>query len=104
MIGEGAQPNNEERTKVFSNVIFKHPVAVLIQTGKYKITGNVHVRPDDRLRDELNKSERFVAVTDATVYDREDQVVYESKFIAVNISQIIWIVPEDESNSGQGEK
>jgi hypothetical protein len=104
MIAEDPRSNKEERTKIFTNVIFKRPVAVLIQTTDQRIRGNVHVRPDDRLRDELNESERFLAVTNATIYNNEDQVLYRSKFIAVNISQIIWLIPQNDLISLQEEQ
>ncbi len=104
MIVEESRPIKEERTKIFSNVIFKRPVAVVIQTANHRITGNVHVRPDDRLRDELNKSEPFLAVTDASIFDLEGQALYRSKFLAVNVSHIIWLVPQSEITSLQDEK
>lgn len=104
MIAEDLQSPKEERTKVFSNVIFKRPVAVIIQTTEHRICGNVHVRPDDRLRDELNQSEQFVAVTNATVYNAEDQVLYRSRFIAVNVAQIIWLIPQNDIILSQEEQ
>lgn len=104
MIVEDAKHSKDERTKIFSNVIFKRPIKVVIQTTDHKICGSVHVRPDDRLRDELNASESFLAVTDATIYDREDRVIYTSKFIAVNIAQIIWLLPQNEIITPQDQK
>lgn len=104
MIFEDAKPIKDERTKVFSHVIFKKPVAVIIQTPGYRICGDVHVRPDDRLRDELNKTETFLAVTDATIYDDENQIVSRSKFIAVNCSHIIWLAPRSDLIPSQDEK
>lgn len=86
----------ETRTKIFSNIIFKHPVKAVIQTADYKIFGDVHVRPDNRLRDELNTSEPFLAVTDATIYDRAGQILYQANFLAVNAAQIIWLLPVNE--------
>lgn len=86
----------ETRIKIFSNIIYKHPVRAIIQTTEQKIYGDVHVRPDNRLRDELNTGEPFLAVTDATIYDRDGKILYQAKFLAVSVSQIIWLLPENE--------
>ncbi|GAP15115.1 hypothetical protein LARV_02896 [Longilinea arvoryzae] len=104
MVIEHTKLKKEQRTKIFSNVIFKRPINVVIQTTDHKICGNVHVRPDDRLRDELNMSEPFLAVTDATIFDQNEQVLYKTKFIAVNVAHIIWLLPQDEINPSQDEK
>lgn len=104
MIADDSRSTKEERTKVFSNVIFKRPVAVIIQTAEQRICGNVHVRPDDRLRDELNQSEQFIAVTNASVYNAEDQLLYRTRFIAVNVSQIIWLIPQNDIIVSQEEQ
>ncbi len=104
MVIEHTKPRKEIRTKIFSNVIFKRPINVVIQTTDHKICGNVHVRPDDRLRDELNASDSFLAVTDATVYDRNDQILYQTKFITVNVAHIIWMLPQSEILPSQDEK
>ncbi len=101
MVIEHTKPRKEIRTKIFSNVIFKRPINVVIQTTDHKICGNVHVRPDDRLRDELNTSEPFLAVTDATVYDRDEHELYKTKFIAVNVAHIIWLLPQSEITPSQ---
>lgn len=89
-------PTQETRTKIFSNIIYKHPVKAVIQTVDYKIQGDVHVRPNHRLRDELNTSEQFLAVTNAVIYNREGQVIYTVNFMVVNAAHIIWLLPVDE--------
>ena len=89
----------EEKGKLFSNVIAKKPVTVQIQTATNVIFGTVHIRPDNRLKDEINQTETFLAVTDASVFDMFKNLVQKCNFIAVNRSQIIWLVPDDESVS-----
>jgi hypothetical protein len=87
----------EEKGKLFSNVIAKKPVAVQIQTCTHVIFGTVHIRPDNRLKDEINQTESFLAVTDASVYDLHKNLIQKCNFIAVNRSQIIWLIPDDET-------
>ncbi len=86
----------EEKGKIHTNVISKIPVNAIIQTTRNRIEGNIYVRPDDRLKDELSNSDCFLAVTDATVYDDEGKVLYEANFLSVHRDQIIWIIPIEE--------
>jgi hypothetical protein len=60
------------------------------------IRGRVHIRPDDRLKDEINQNEAFLAVTEAVVQDQKGNTLYKADFLAVNRSQIIWLVPTEE--------
>lgn len=86
----------EEKGKVFTNVITKLPVEVLIQTGTHLIRGNVHVRPDERIKDEIDRDEPTLAITNATLYTIAGEVQYRVKFMALNRQQIIWIIPIEE--------
>jgi hypothetical protein len=89
----------EEKGKLFTNVVAKKPVNVQIQTSTHVINGTVHIRPDNRLKDEINQTEAFLAVTGASIYDLNKNLLQKCNFIAVNRSQIIWLVPDDETNS-----
>jgi hypothetical protein len=86
----------EEKGKIFTNVVSKKPVDVVIQTNQHTITGKIHVRPDDRLKDEVNTPETFLAVTDAVIHDLNGKLAFETSFITINRQQIIWIIPSNE--------
>lgn len=86
----------EEKNKIFTNVVTKRPVTVHIQTINQLICGKVHIRPNDRLKDELNQPETFLAVTDALIYDMQGKLVQQCAFIAVNRSHIVWLLQDDE--------
>ncbi len=94
----------EEKGKIFTPVINKEPKNVIIQTIHHKITGTVYIRPSDRLIDELNKNEKFLAVTDAVVRDLVDQVLFQCQFLTVNSDQIIWILPLEELKAGKNDE
>jgi hypothetical protein len=90
----------DDKGKVFTQVVAKDPVVVIIQTTQNVIHGTVHIRPGLRLKDELNdQNERFLAVTDLTVSSLEKVELYRSKFMIVNREQIVWVIPEEEINS-----
>ena len=97
----------DDKGKFFTDVITKVAVPAIIQTATQRIHGNMHVRPDQRLKDELNVDEKFLAVTDATVYSFDGQVLYRCNFISVQRAQIVWVIPENEVINpprGSGEK
>lgn len=86
----------DEKGKIFTQVVSKHPVKVTIQTIQNVIHGSVHVRQDVRIKDELNEPEHFLAVTDAVVYNQQEQELYRTSFLVVNTNHIIWVIPEEE--------
>jgi hypothetical protein len=88
--------NFEEKGKIFTQVVTKKPVNVTIQTTTHLIRGKVHIRPEDRVKDELNRKDLFIAVTEATVFSSDGQALYHSGFLSVNTGQIIWLMPDEE--------
>lgn len=94
----------DDKGKYFTDVISKVPVPVTIQTITQRIRGRVHVHPDERLKDELDKAEKFLAVTSATIYGPDGEALQECQFLAVNCAQIIWVMPDAEGAEGEGER
>ena len=86
----------DEKGKFFTNVVAKIPVRATIQTTLQLIRGNVHVRKGERLKDELDRDETFMAVTDASVLDVNGKTLFEASFLAVQRTQIIWVRPDQE--------
>jgi len=86
----------DEKGKIFTNVISKKPVPVTIQTLTHRIHGELYVRPGERLKDELNCSEQFLALTNASVYDAQSKELYQCGFLTLNLSQIVWLIPDEE--------
>jgi hypothetical protein len=89
-------PEYDERGKIFTKVINKVSVNVVIQTTTQLIHGKIHVRPEERLSDELNQEENFLPVTNVVIYRSEGQIMYETNFLSINRAQIIWILPTAE--------
>lgn len=86
----------DEKGKIFTQIVSKEPIRVTIQTAQGLIRGSIHVRPNERTKDELNGEDRFLAVTDAVIYNNEDREISRARFLVVNINQIIWVIPEEE--------
>jgi hypothetical protein len=86
-----------DKGKIFTQVVSKQPVTVTIQLDKNIIQGKVHVRPDHRLKDEVDgQGEGFLAVTEAVVMDNQKTELYRTNFMLVNVDQIVWIIPNEE--------
>ena len=89
----------DEKGKIFTQVVSKQPVQVIIQTVQNTIRGTIYIRPDSRVKDDLNAMEHFLAVTNAVVYNGQNEALYQSAFVVVNTSHIVWVIPEEEINS-----
>jgi len=92
----------DEKGKIFTNIVPKTPVPAIIQTKTHRISGEVYMKPDERLKDELNRSEQFLAVTNATIFDDHGQIVYSSKFLTLNKDQIVWLIPDTDLIKASG--
>jgi hypothetical protein len=83
----------DEKGKYYTNVVTKLPVAAVVQTTTHLIRGFIHIRQGERLKNELEADEFFLAVTDAVVQDGEGKVLFNAPFMAVQRAQIVWIFP-----------
>ena len=87
----------DEKGKIFTDIVSKVAIPAIVQTTEQLIKGNVHVRRDERLKDELDRDRMFLAMTDASIIGADGQTLYESRFLAVRRAQIIWVMPANES-------
>jgi predicted ABC-type ATPase len=91
----------DDKGKYFTDVISKQRVPAMIHTGNHFIRGHIHARHNQRLKDELNIVEPFIAVTDAVVYNNTGEELHRASFLALNRNQIHWIIPENEEGQSQ---
>jgi hypothetical protein len=85
----------DDKGKYYTDVIKKLPVPVVIQTVTHMVRGQMHIREGERLKNELDRNEPFLAVTQASVYDKDDKVLFTVPFMAVQRTQVVWIMPVD---------
>ncbi|HEY9151711.1 MAG TPA: hypothetical protein VIN60_02415 [Anaerolineales bacterium] len=90
----------DEKGKFFTNVVTKIPVHATVQTTMQLIQGNVYVRKGERLKDELDRDEFFLAMTNAIVTDKDGKTLFEAPFLAVQRAQIIWVRPDQQEPEG----
>lgn len=97
-----AQIRYDEKGKFFTNFVTKNTVQAIIQTTHYRIRGEIHVRVGDRVKDELNRPDQFLAVTNAAIYDDTDTLLFRREFVSINRDHIIWVIPEKETGGEFG--
>ncbi len=85
--------------KFFTDVISKKPLDVLIQTTTHLIQGTIHIRLEERLKDELDRDELFLALTEADILDTAGEVLYTNDFIAIHRDQIVWVIPNEKEEA-----
>jgi hypothetical protein len=71
-------------------------VYATVQTTKQLLRGNIHVRRDQRIKDELDLDDKFIAVTDVSILGADGQVLFQAPFLAINRAHIIWVLPEQK--------
>lgn len=90
----------DDKGKIFTDIVSKVSIYVNLQTTTHMIRGRMHVRRDQRVKDELDRSEKFLALTDVQVLGPDGQALFQSPFLAVKREHIVWVMPEQK----QGEE
>lgn len=93
-----------EKGKYFTDIISKVAVPAIIQTTMHRVEGSIHVRLDGRVKDELDRTETFLAVTHAKVFGLDGAQLYQTDFMTVARAQIIWVIPSDDTAYKPGEQ
>jgi len=82
-----------QAASMYTNKIEKVILRVVIETMNDLIVGDMHMRPRLRLIDELISGEPFLAVTNATVYDKSGKQRYSTRFLSINRDFVIFVSP-----------
>jgi hypothetical protein len=87
----------DEKGKIFTDIVSKIAVYATIQTTTHMLRGRIHVRRDQRIIDELDLDENFLAVTDVSVLGSDGQTLFQAPFLAVRRAHIVWVIPEPKN-------
>lgn len=86
----------DSKGKIYTDVVRKEEVPVLIQTLTNVIHGHIFLRPEQRIKDGLNDNpEAFIAVTQAEIYSPGGQLLHKADFLTVNKQHIVWLRPDE---------
>src|SRR5215216_2782663 len=92
----------DEKGKIFTDIVSKVAMPATIQTTTHLIRGLLHVRRDQRIKDELDLNENFLAMTEVSVLGPDGQTLFQAPFLAVRRSHIIWVLPEQDQTGEKG--
>jgi hypothetical protein len=87
----------DEKGKFFTDYVSKDSVSTILQTTTHRIQGYVYLRTDERVSDMLNRSDEFLAVTDAVIFAPDGSELFQCPFLAVSRNHIIWLMPEEKN-------
>jgi len=87
----------DQSGKIFSHVVSKEPVRIILQTRTSRIEGEIYRKHDERILDAINEGFQFIAVTNAVIYESRqgEEVARKVEFVAVNREAIEWLTPEE---------
>jgi hypothetical protein len=92
----------DEKGKVFTDIVSKVAIQATVQTTTHLMRGYLHVRRDQRLKDELDHSDKFLALTDVSILGPDGNSLFQAPFVAVQRAQIVWVIPEQNKDEGMG--
>lgn len=87
----------DEHGKIFTDIVSKIAINVTVQTTTHMMRGRLHVRRDQRVKDELDRDENFLALTDVHVLGPDGQTLFQAPFLAVRREHVVWVIPEQRS-------
>lgn len=88
----------DDKGKIFTDIVSKIAVYATVQTTMHLMRGHIHIRRDQRIKDELDGNEKFLALTEVTVLNAEGNTLFQAPFMAVQRAHIIWVIPEQNTN------
>ena len=92
----------DEKGKIFTDIVTKIAIPATVQTTTHLVRGHIHVRRDQRIKDELDIDEKFLAMTDVSVLGPDGQTLFQAPFLAVRRSHIVWVIPDQEKRDEKG--
>ena len=93
----------DQKGKYYTTRVSKRTAKVRILAQGVLISGVMYLLLDNRVKDELNNGERFIAITDAELREPgSNTLLSQGETMILNKDQIVWVIPcetGDESDS-----
>lgn len=69
---------------------------VVLLTRDFKIEGEIDLIKGARITDFMNGVQKFMVVTDVTVFDHHEKEIYQGGFINVQVANIQVVLPVED--------
>ncbi len=90
----------DAKGKYFTTHVSKQCVAIVARVRDSIVHGTLHLAPDNRLKDELNGDETFLAITNAEVFALDgERPLYSTEVLVINKDRIAWVFPREDNES-----
>ena len=87
----------DEKGKFYTTHVSKRAVRAVAATPTSIVQGMMHLMLDNRLKDEMNNAERFVAMTDVHVLALDGKTqLYSADALMLNKDQIVWVISQED--------
>ncbi len=74
----------------------KEQYKAVIFTQQFKISGTIHLLPEERMTDYLGDKENlFVPITGATVQTLTGETVTDTSFLCLNKNEVTLLIPDE---------
>ncbi len=84
----------DQKGKYYTTHVSKRTAHVQILAQGKLISGVMYLLLDNRVKDELNNGERFMAMTDAEVREPgSNTLLSQGETLILNKDQIVWVIP-----------
>jgi len=88
--GESEKPEIEDRSTMYLAKA-KNPIEVEIHMSSHTLTGQVYAQSWQRLLDAVERTDKFLPLTDVEIYPALGNITSTFDFIAVNRDKIIYV-------------
>ena len=88
----------DEKGKIFTDIVSKRAIHATVQTTTHLMRAHIHVHMHQRIKDELDLDEKFLALTDVDVIAQDGQILFQTPFLAVNRAHVIWVLPDQDQS------
>lgn len=84
----------DAKGKYYTKRVSTDELAVVVRTKHGTIHGFIHIHPNNRLSDEVEREGTFLPLTDVHV-EAADGTSFKTEFLALNKDAAIWITPAE---------
>ena len=88
----------DEKGKYYTTRVNKRAAQVQVVAHGLLISGTMYLMLDNRVKDELNNGERFIAITEAQVREAStNAILLQGETLILNKDQVVCLIPHEDA-------